>query len=275
MSLLFYCRKCGGKVIVKYLKPGEIAVCHNCASENKVPEDAFQTNGQPGYMDIDCNTHLAQSNRLKSLRHTQLTSEISTIIFALFFYAINLHISFYMDDGVLQFQIPLIGRIIMFPTLLRLRKYELGWPLYSLLLVNPIFILFDISMLVGMNLFFYSPFTPLEFLLILCLLRNLFSLFCGNGGLIRTIVMVSYIEGALFICSFIMGIIFLLIFKMQAAISDDLRFHVMTLLGGAFFSFIIGFTMSVMLIFVAIKVRREIKRLLMPMAEPPQLPLGT
>lgn len=40
MALKFFCLECGGIVIVRYLKPGETALCRACGHEQTVPEGA-------------------------------------------------------------------------------------------------------------------------------------------------------------------------------------------------------------------------------------------
>lgn len=43
MALKFKCKNCGEDIIVKHLKPGEIAKCRLCGAENEVPETATPT----------------------------------------------------------------------------------------------------------------------------------------------------------------------------------------------------------------------------------------
>jgi len=40
MALKFVCPNCGNEIVVKYLKPGELAKCRDCGAEVIVPEDA-------------------------------------------------------------------------------------------------------------------------------------------------------------------------------------------------------------------------------------------
>ncbi|HDS01454.1 MAG TPA: DUF4328 domain-containing protein [candidate division Zixibacteria bacterium] len=40
MALEFTCIRCGNKIIVKYIRKGEIAVCRSCGAKNVVPETA-------------------------------------------------------------------------------------------------------------------------------------------------------------------------------------------------------------------------------------------
>lgn len=47
MSLKFKCKKCGGNIIVQYLKKGEEAQCKNCKVINIIPEDAIVTDEKP------------------------------------------------------------------------------------------------------------------------------------------------------------------------------------------------------------------------------------
>jgi len=44
IGLKFNCPKCGKPIIVKFLKVGEIAKCHNCGAEVSVPTDAEKVN---------------------------------------------------------------------------------------------------------------------------------------------------------------------------------------------------------------------------------------
>lgn len=39
MAIIFKCKKCGESIIVNQLKPGEIALCKMCNTENVVPEN--------------------------------------------------------------------------------------------------------------------------------------------------------------------------------------------------------------------------------------------
>lgn len=261
MPIQFICKNCGERIIVKFLKPGEIAACRNCSAENKVPIDAAETDELPDYLTAGSDNQPQYIDRTKLPIWVQLAGEINTIIIALLFYAFNLHIACYVNESVLIFQIPLIGRIILFLALLRLRKYDLGWPLYLLLIVNPIFILFDITMLMGMDLSFYDAFTPLEFILILYLLRNALSSIGGMEKLLKTITLVLCIEGALFICSFILFIFLVTFSLMQMLITNNVCYFAMTAMGGTILFFIIHFIMSVLLIYVAEKVKRGIKGL--------------
>jgi len=47
MALKFNCPKCNSEIIVKYLKPGEMAKCRQCQSEAIVPADALTTDEGP------------------------------------------------------------------------------------------------------------------------------------------------------------------------------------------------------------------------------------
>lgn len=47
MGLTFECSKCGQKIIVQYLKPGEVAECKGCGSHQVVPENAPFTHERP------------------------------------------------------------------------------------------------------------------------------------------------------------------------------------------------------------------------------------
>lgn len=49
MALKFNCAECDGDVIVKYIKPGEVAKCLKCGAENIVPANAEETNEEPDY----------------------------------------------------------------------------------------------------------------------------------------------------------------------------------------------------------------------------------
>jgi len=49
MALKFKCGNCGEYIITKFLKVGEVAKCHNCGAETKVPEDAIETAEEPKY----------------------------------------------------------------------------------------------------------------------------------------------------------------------------------------------------------------------------------
>ncbi len=50
MALQFNCTECNQIIIVKYLKPGEQAVCTKCGRENTVPADATGTDKDPDYL---------------------------------------------------------------------------------------------------------------------------------------------------------------------------------------------------------------------------------
>ena len=93
--------------------------------------------------------------------------------------------------------------------------------------------------------------------------------------LYRFTTIALYAEGILFACSTILGVFFILIVMLQMHVSDNMRFLAITVIGGSFFLFIIGFAMSVILIIVAVRVTREIKRILMPSAKMPESPPDT
>ena len=42
MAIIFNCKKCGEKIIVSQLKPGEISKCKMCGSENIVPDNELK-----------------------------------------------------------------------------------------------------------------------------------------------------------------------------------------------------------------------------------------
>ena len=46
MASKFLCRSCGKEIVVKFLKPGEIAKCKNCGAENEIPESAVRSNAE-------------------------------------------------------------------------------------------------------------------------------------------------------------------------------------------------------------------------------------
>lgn len=37
MEIRFHCKNCGNEIIIRYLKPGEVALCRNCNTANTVP----------------------------------------------------------------------------------------------------------------------------------------------------------------------------------------------------------------------------------------------
>jgi len=135
--------------------------------------------------------------------------------------------------------------------------------------------LFDISTLIGMNLTFYFWFTAPELVLILCLLRKAVSSVGGLEHLIRTTTTILYLEIILFAVSSVLGVLFILVIMLHIQVLGNIRYFVMTLVGVGFFSFLIGFVMSVLLIFVAIKVKRGIKELLATPEKPAEQPPNT
>ena len=40
MALTFSCRNCGSDIVVELIRPGEIATCRSCGTENVVPKDS-------------------------------------------------------------------------------------------------------------------------------------------------------------------------------------------------------------------------------------------
>jgi len=50
MSRSFFCQKCGSEIIVKYLMPGEPALCQECGELTPVPESAREVETLPGYL---------------------------------------------------------------------------------------------------------------------------------------------------------------------------------------------------------------------------------
>jgi membrane protease YdiL (CAAX protease family) len=49
MAIEFHCKECDKIIVIKYLKPGEQALCRNCGVENIVPADATETDKEPEY----------------------------------------------------------------------------------------------------------------------------------------------------------------------------------------------------------------------------------
>jgi uncharacterized RDD family membrane protein YckC/ribosomal protein S27E len=49
MPLKFTCTNCGHPIVVKFLKPGEMAQCRNCGAQVKVPLGAESTDDEPVY----------------------------------------------------------------------------------------------------------------------------------------------------------------------------------------------------------------------------------
>lgn len=47
MVLKFKCEKCGGEIVVKYLKPGEEAQCRHCGAYAKVPQTGAEADEEP------------------------------------------------------------------------------------------------------------------------------------------------------------------------------------------------------------------------------------
>jgi uncharacterized membrane protein len=64
MALKFNCDKCGGEIIVKYVKPGEIAKCPGCGAKNVVPADGEGTEEEPDYLG-------KKKGETRSVEHTQ------------------------------------------------------------------------------------------------------------------------------------------------------------------------------------------------------------
>jgi DNA-directed RNA polymerase subunit RPC12/RpoP len=52
MVLKFKCEKCGGEIVVKYLKPGEEALCRNCGARVAVPETSVEAGEEPDLKEI-------------------------------------------------------------------------------------------------------------------------------------------------------------------------------------------------------------------------------
>jgi DNA-directed RNA polymerase subunit RPC12/RpoP len=46
MAYKFNCVKCGHELLVKWLKPGETAKCHNCGADAKIPVNAAQVKNE-------------------------------------------------------------------------------------------------------------------------------------------------------------------------------------------------------------------------------------
>ena len=47
MVLQFKCEKCGGEIVVKYLKPGEDAQCRHCGAYVTVPQTGVEAGEEP------------------------------------------------------------------------------------------------------------------------------------------------------------------------------------------------------------------------------------
>ena len=46
MAYKFKCIKCGRDIVVKWLKPEELALCHKCGSKVKVPANAYELDNE-------------------------------------------------------------------------------------------------------------------------------------------------------------------------------------------------------------------------------------
>jgi hypothetical protein len=80
MELKFKCKNCGGEIITKFLKIGEIAVCKSCNEKAPIPKDAGGISVSEPSQKVQSLTEKSESIK-KSKKKTRLNMGFSLWIF--------------------------------------------------------------------------------------------------------------------------------------------------------------------------------------------------